>query len=55
MLDDELTDQVHHACVPNLTLKGTPVGLYMFRTEPDPEDPNSSTLDNWCLAQVRGS
>ena len=47
--DDELTDQFHHTCFPNLTLTGAPEGLHVFRTEPDPEDPNWSTFDYWYL------
>ncbi len=47
--DDELTDQFHHTCFPNLTLTGSPEGLHVFRTEPDPEDPNWSTFDYWYL------
>ncbi|MDR2856998.1 MAG: aromatic ring-hydroxylating dioxygenase subunit alpha [Novosphingobium sp.] len=49
MLDDELTDQIHHTCFPNLTMTGTPEGLHIFRTEPDAEDPNWSTFDYWYL------
>lgn len=49
MTDDELTDQFHHTCFPNLTLTGTPEGLHMFRTEPDADDPNWSTFDYWYL------
>ncbi len=47
--DDELTDQFHHTCFPNLTLTGTPEGLHVFRTEPDADDPNWSTFDYWYL------
>ncbi|MFV8816142.1 aromatic ring-hydroxylating oxygenase subunit alpha [Haliea sp. E17] len=47
--DDELTDQIHHTCFPNLTLTGTPEGLHVFRTEPDADDPNWSTFDYWYL------
>lgn len=50
LADDELTDQFHHTCFPNLTLTGTPEGLHVFRTEPDMEDPNWSTFDYWYLA-----
>ena len=50
LTDDELTDQFHHTCFPNLTLTGTPEGLHVFRTEPDMEDPNWSTFDYWYLA-----
>ncbi|MFA7439854.1 MAG: aromatic ring-hydroxylating dioxygenase subunit alpha [Sphingomonadaceae bacterium] len=54
--DDELTDQFHHTCFPNLTLTGTPEGLHVFRTEPDPEDPNWSTFDYWYLVpEVKGA
>lgn len=49
LTDDELTDQMHHTCFPNLTLTGTPEGLHVFRTEPDAEDPNWSTFDYWYL------
>lgn len=49
LTDDELTDQCHHTCFPNLTLTGTPEGLHVFRTEPDAEDPNWSTFDYWYL------
>ncbi|MDE2618730.1 MAG: aromatic ring-hydroxylating dioxygenase subunit alpha [Sphingomonadales bacterium] len=52
--DDELTDQFHHTCFPNLTLTGTPEGLHVFRTEPDVEDPNWSTFDYWYLAPEVG-
>ena len=56
LLDDELTDQFHHTCFPNLTLTGTPEGLHIFRTEPDPEDPNWSTFDYWYLVpRVEGA
>jgi len=48
--DDELTDQFHHTCFPNLTLTGTPEGMHVFRTEPDADDPNWSTFDYWYLA-----
>jgi phenylpropionate dioxygenase-like ring-hydroxylating dioxygenase large terminal subunit len=55
LTDDELTDQMHHTCFPNLTLTATPEGLHVFRTEPDAEDPNWSTFDYWYLAPpVRG-
>ncbi len=55
-LDDELTDQLHHTCFPNLTLTGTPEGLHVFRTEPDAQDPNWSTFDYWYLVpKVGGS
>jgi phenylpropionate dioxygenase-like ring-hydroxylating dioxygenase large terminal subunit len=54
--DDELTDQFHHTCFPNLTLTGTPEGLHVFRTEPDADDPNWSTFDYWYLVpQVDGA
>ncbi len=49
MTDDELTDQMHHTCFPNLTLTATPEGLHVFRTEPDAQDPNWSTFDYWYL------
>ncbi|WP_185267074.1 aromatic ring-hydroxylating oxygenase subunit alpha [Halopseudomonas xiamenensis] len=49
MTDDELTDQMHHTCFPNLTLTGTAEGLHVFRTEPDANDPNWSTFDYWYL------
>ncbi|GAB4142763.1 MAG: hypothetical protein Tsb0016_11320 [Sphingomonadales bacterium] len=56
LTDDELTDQFHHTCFPNLTLTGTPEGLHVFRTEPDPEDPNWSTFDYWYLVpRVEGA
>ncbi|EED36762.1 rieske (2Fe-2S) domain protein [Luminiphilus syltensis NOR5-1B] len=56
LTDDELTDQFHHTCFPNLTLTGTPEGLHVFRTEPDPEDPNWSTFDYWYLVpQTQGA
>lgn len=56
MSDDELTDQFHHTCFPNLTLTGTPEGLHMFRTEPDPEDPNWSTFDYWYMVpEIEGA
>ncbi|MCW1383041.1 aromatic ring-hydroxylating dioxygenase subunit alpha [Novosphingobium sp. KCTC 2891] len=56
LTDDELTDQMHHTCFPNLTLTATPEGLHVFRTEPDAEDPNWSTFDYWYLVpQVRGA
>ena len=55
-LDDELTDQFNHTGFPNLTLTGTPEGLHMFRTEPDPEDPNWSTFDYWYMVpQIEGA
>jgi phenylpropionate dioxygenase-like ring-hydroxylating dioxygenase large terminal subunit len=55
LTDDELTDQMHHTCFPNLTITGTPEGLHVFRTEPDAEDPNWSTFDYWYLVpRVRG-
>ena len=47
--DDELTDQFHHTLFPNFTLTGTPEGVHMFRTEPDPNDPNWSTFDYWYM------
>lgn len=50
--DEELTDQFHHTCFPNLTLTGTPEGLHVFRTEPDADDPNWSTFDYWYLVPV---
>jgi phenylpropionate dioxygenase-like ring-hydroxylating dioxygenase large terminal subunit len=54
--DDELTDQMHHTCFPNLTLTATPEGLHIFRTEPDANDPNWSTFDYWYLVpQVEGA
>lgn len=56
LLDDELTDQLHHTCFPNLTLTATPEGLHVFRTEPDAEDPNWSTFDYWYLVpEVAGA
>jgi hypothetical protein len=56
LLDDELTDQMHHTCFPNLTLTGTPEGLHVFRTEPDADDPNWSTFDYWYLVpEVEGA
>src|SRR5690606_21420436 len=55
MTDDELTDQMHHTCFPNLTLTGTAEGLHVFRTEPDANDPNWSTFDYWYLVpKVKG-
>lgn len=55
LTDDELTDQMHHTCFPNLTLTGTPEGVHVFRTEPDADDPNWSTFDYWYLVPpVRG-
>ena len=55
LTDHELTDQFHHTLFPNLTLTGTFEGLHVFRTEPDPEDPNWSTFDYWYLApEVEG-
>ncbi|HZV09282.1 MAG TPA: SRPBCC family protein, partial [Novosphingobium sp.] len=54
--DDELTDQFHHTCFPNLTMTGTPEGLHIFRTEPDAEDPNWSTFDYWYLVpEIEGA
>jgi len=54
--DEELTDQFHHTCFPNLTLTGTPEGLHVFRTEPDAEDPNWSTFDYWYLVpEIEGA
>lgn len=56
LTDDELTDQMHHTCFPNLTLTATAEGLHMFRTEPDAEDPNWSTFDYWYMVpRVEGS
>lgn len=53
--DEELADQFHHTCFPNLTLTGTMEGLHVFRTEPDADDPNWSTFDYWYLApEVEG-
>lgn len=52
LTDDELTDQFHHTCFPNLTLTGTPEGLHVFRTEPDAADPNWSTFDYWYLVPL---
>jgi hypothetical protein len=49
LLDDELTDQFHHTCFPNLTMTLTPEGLHISRTEPDADDPNWSTFDYWYL------
>jgi len=55
LTDDELTDQMHHTCFPNLTLTATVEGVHVFRTEPDADDPNWSTFDYWYLVpQVRG-
>ena len=50
LLDDELTDQMHHTVFPNLTITATAEGVHVFRTEPDAEDPNWSTFDYWYLA-----
>ncbi|MEZ5656422.1 MAG: aromatic ring-hydroxylating dioxygenase subunit alpha [Sphingobium sp.] len=56
LTDDELTDQMHHTCFPNLTLTLTPEGLHMFRTEPDADDPNWSTFDYWYMVpKVNGA
>lgn len=56
LTDDELTDQMHHTCFPNLTLTATAEGLHMFRTEPDAEDPNWSTFDYWYMVpRVEGA
>ena len=56
LLDDELTDQLHHTCFPNLTLTATPEGLHVFRTEPHADDPNWSTFDYWYLVpEVEGA
>jgi hypothetical protein len=49
LLDDELTDQFHHTCFPNLTMTLSPEGLHISRTEPDADDPNWSTFDYWYL------
>lgn len=49
LTEDELTDQFHHTLFPNLTLTATFEGLHVFRTEPNPEDPNWSTFDYWYL------
>jgi hypothetical protein len=45
--DDELADQIHHSCFPDLTLIRAPEGLRVFRTEPDAGDPNWSTFVYW--------
>jgi phenylpropionate dioxygenase-like ring-hydroxylating dioxygenase large terminal subunit len=50
LLDDELTDYFHHTLFPNVTMTGTPDGVHLFRTEPDPFDPEWSTFDYWYLA-----
>ncbi|QUT05528.1 aromatic ring-hydroxylating dioxygenase subunit alpha [Sphingobium phenoxybenzoativorans] len=56
LTEDELTDQMHHTCFPNLTLTATPEGLHVFRTEPDADDPNWSTFDYWYLVpHVKGA
>jgi phenylpropionate dioxygenase-like ring-hydroxylating dioxygenase large terminal subunit len=49
LCDEELADQFHHTCFPNLTMTGAMEGLHVFRTEPDAEDPNWSTFDYWYL------
>jgi len=49
MFDDELTDYFHHTLFPNVTLTGTSDGLYMYRTEPDPHDPEWCTFDCWYM------
>ncbi|TCM23692.1 aromatic ring-hydroxylating dioxygenase subunit alpha [Novosphingobium sp. ST904] len=54
LTDDELTDQMHHTCFPNLTLTATVEGLHVFRTEPDANDPNWSTFDYWYLVPKVG-
>ena len=49
MMDDELTDYFHHTLFPNVTLTGTPDGLHLYRTEPDPFDPEWCTFDYWYM------
>ncbi len=49
LLDDELTDYFHHTLFPNVTLTGTSDGLHMYRTEPDPNDPEWCTFDYWYM------
>ena len=54
--DEELTDQFHHTCFPNLTLTCTAEGMHVFRTEPDADDPNWSTFDYWYLVpEIEGA
>ncbi|HZU63790.1 MAG TPA: aromatic ring-hydroxylating dioxygenase subunit alpha [Novosphingobium sp.] len=45
--DDELTDYFHHTLFPNVTLTATCDGLHLYRTEPDPRDPEWCTFDYW--------
>lgn len=54
--DDELTDYFHHTIFPNITITATPVDgqVHVFRTEPDPVDPESCTFEYWCLAPSLG-
>lgn len=49
LLDDELTDYFHHTLFPNVTLTGTSDGLHLYRTEPDPRDPEWCTFDYWYM------
>ena len=48
--DDELTDYFHHTLFPNVTITATAEGTHLFRTEPDPKDPEKCTFDYWFLA-----
>jgi phenylpropionate dioxygenase-like ring-hydroxylating dioxygenase large terminal subunit len=50
LYDDELTDYFHHTLFPNVTITGIPDGAHVFRTEPDPNDPEWCTFDYWYLA-----
>ncbi len=55
LYDDELTDYFHHTLFPNVTITGFPDGVHVFRTEPDPMDPEWCTFDYWCLMPaIRG-
>ena len=47
--DDELTDYFHHTLFPNVTITATAEGTHLFRTEPDPKDPEKCTFDYWFL------
>lgn len=49
LFDDELTDYFHHTLFPNVTLTGTSDGLHLYRTEPDPRDPEWCTFDYWYM------
>jgi phenylpropionate dioxygenase-like ring-hydroxylating dioxygenase large terminal subunit len=50
--DNELTDFFHHTLFPNVTITATADGVHLFRTEPDPADPEKCTFDYWFLAPV---